>query len=159
MALAQRSAYGRDGCRDGPSYGDDNPAAVSAGGDCPALTPADIKSVTGVDVHAVPRLSQPGAGFTCANYDTADGKLFVGISLANSTGELQAMVPPDGVYPVKTTLSGVGDSATLYKTDAAGTVRFLLASKGGKGFALAPFTTAITDDQLTRLAHTAAGRL
>jgi hypothetical protein len=87
-----------------------------------------------------------------------NGKLYLGISVVSSRAELDASAPPSQVYPVKQPISGLGDEATLYKTDAAGKVRFLVVRKSDKGFTMAPFSQSISDEQLTQLAGKAVSR-
>ena len=53
---------------------------VASGQDCSLLTSADVQKLTGTPVKNVPRESQPGAGGTCANFATSDGKLYLGVS-------------------------------------------------------------------------------
>jgi hypothetical protein len=131
-------------------------SAVTSG-DCPMLTAADIKSVTGAQVHPIARLSATGAGGTCGNYATASGENYLGVNQLSSPAEYQASVAavPADVYPEKETLSRVGDEAVVFK--APGHIRYLVARSGNRGVVLFYAGETPTDEQLKQLAIRALG--
>jgi hypothetical protein len=51
------------------------PLGVAEGGECNALTPADVKAVTGVDVQAPPAGEDKGHG--CSPYKQTDGQPYL----------------------------------------------------------------------------------
>ena len=124
---------------------------VASGQDCSLLTSADVQKLTGTSVKNVPRESQPGAGGTCANFATSDGKLYLGVSEAPDYNSAVASVP-ESVYPKRERLAGVGDEAVLMK-DSTGRVRYLVARKGKHSVVLFPFKQSNpSDEQLKKLA-------
>jgi hypothetical protein len=127
--------------------------------ECSILTAADVKNVTGTQVQQVARGSKPGAGGTCANYATADGDLYLGVSQLSSVSEYQTAIAPvpEDIYPKREKLSGVGDEAVLMKDDS-GRMRYLLARKGNHGVVLFPLSKGATDEHLKKLATLALSR-
>lgn len=73
---------------------------------------ADVQKANGTSVRNVPRESQPGAGGTCANFATSEGKLYLGVSETRQHNSAVASVP-ESVYPKREKLAGVGDDAVL----------------------------------------------
>ncbi len=138
-------------CRAG-ARGPSADAAAGDGSECAILTAADIQAITGVAVHAIPRLSAPGAGGTCSNYATAEGDNYLGVNRLTSRSEYQASVSavPEDVYPEKETLRGVGEEAVVFK--APGHIRYLVARSGGHGVVLFYAGQFPTDEQLKQLA-------
>jgi hypothetical protein len=135
---------------------------MSSSGECSALTAADISTVTGDSVTAVARGSFPGAGGTCGNYTSADGKPYLGINVSKSTGAYQMALSavPKEIYPVSEKLQGVGDEAVLLKDSAQNThMRYLVAHKGDAAVVLFPLTGQdnLSDDELKQLASRALG--
>ena len=119
--------------------------------ECSLLTAADVQNITGTQVKNVPRESQPGAGGTCANFATSDGKLYLGVSDAPDYKAAVAFVP-ESLYPKRDKLVGVGDEAVLMQ-DSTGRVRYLVARKGNHCVVLFPFNRSNpSDEQLKRLA-------
>lgn len=131
-----------------------------ASGECAVLDPAAVERVTGTAVRGVARGSFAGAGGTCANYTTADGKPYLGVNALTSAGEYASTVAavPAMVYQDKTPLSGLGDEALLF-TDRADrpSIRYLVARKGERGVVLFPLSGAadVSDAQLRELAEVA----
>ncbi len=127
--------------------------------ECSILTAADVERITGAKVQNVARLSRPGAGGTCANYTTPDGRLYLGVSQLNSASDYEMAVKsvPESVYPKREKLRGVGDEAILMK-DESGRLRYLVARKGNRGVVLFPLDKSPNDDQLKKLALQALSR-
>lgn len=134
--------------------------AASTGATCPVLTAADVKSATGADARLIPAHSAAGAAYTC-NFVGSDGKMFLGVDVANTKAAYDNLTPDGRSYPMKQSVSGLGDSATLYESDSQGNLRYLLVAKGTKGVGVAPATypSPITDDDLKKLATMAIGKL
>lgn len=113
-----------------------------------------MERITGTPVKNIPRESQPGAGGTCANFATNDGKLYLGVSEAPDYKSAVASVP-ESVYPKREKLAGLGDEAMLMK-DSTARLRYLVARKGKHSVVLFPFKQGNPgDEQLKRLAAAA----
>ena len=139
------------------------PAAVTttkAGSDeCSVLSAQAIQSVTGTSVRGVARGAFVGAGGTCANYVDGAGAPYLGVNRLVSKAEYSRSLAavPEGIYPVRQSLGGVGDEAILF-ADAASNphLRYLVAHAGERGVVIFPFSGSnITDDQLRELASAA----
>jgi NitT/TauT family transport system substrate-binding protein len=133
---------------------------AAAAGECSVLDAAAIEKVTGTPVRGVAGGSFAGAGGTCANYTTGDGKPYLGVNALNSPAEYASTVAavPALVYEAKTPLRGLGDEAVLF-TDRADrpSIRYLVARKGDHGVVLFPLSGAqdLADAKLRELAEVA----
>ncbi|HEY9504999.1 MAG TPA: hypothetical protein VIQ27_03415 [Gemmatimonadales bacterium] len=126
---------------------------------CAILTPADIRGVTGAEVHLIARGDSPGAGGTCGNYATADGAAYLGVNALETASEYATSVRavPADVYPRREPVAGLGDEAVLMKDDT-GMLRYLVARKGQRGVVLFPLGRqgrAMSDGQLRQMAERA----
>jgi len=137
--------------------------AGSAGAtDCKMLTATDVKAVTGADVRPIPRLSAVGAGGTCINFGTAEGKAYLGLSrlMSKTQYDLAVKAVPADVYPTRQPLPGAGDEAILFT--GPGHIRYVVARQGDVGVEMFPLSSAssVTDEQLAQLVKRAlaAGR-
>ena len=129
-------------------------ASVASAQQCSLLTAEDVQKITGTQVKTVPRESQPGAGGTCANFVTSDGKMYLGVS-EEADYKAAVAVVPESVYPKRDKLADVGDEAVLMQ-DSTGRVRYLVARKGKHCVVLFPFGRSNpSDEQLKRLAVSA----
>jgi hypothetical protein len=148
MALVLASCGRSGSARTGES-------AFGTGAECPILTVADIRAVTGATVKAVPRGSSAGAGGTCANYIGADGHAYLGVNRLTTQPEYAASVAavPTDVYPTQEKLSGVGDEGVLFS--GPGHIRYLVARKGSAGVVIFPLTRDLSDEQLRGLSKQA----
>ena len=127
------------------------PALIANGQQCSLLTAADVEKITGTPVKNIPRESQVGAGGTCTNFATSDGKMYLGVSEALDYDSAVASVP-EAVYPKREKLAGVGDEAVLMK-DSTEHVRYLVARRAKRSVVLFPFKqNNPSDEQLKRLA-------
>jgi hypothetical protein len=132
--------------------------------ECDALTPADIKAVTGADVQPLP----PGgsAEHGCPTFKDASGKPYLEVERHRRPDKYPLVVkalPPD-IYTKTTTVPGLGDEAVLL-TDGTGRLRSLVARKGEVTVVLSPRTydkvsegkvqQRISDAQLKQLAEKA----
>jgi hypothetical protein len=138
------------------SSGSTNAAPVNG---CTILTPADIRAVTGIEVHLIARGQSPGAGGTCGNYATAEGDAYLGVNALERASEYTASVSavPEDVYPQREAVAGLGEEAVLMKDDT-GMLRYLVARKGERGVVLFPLGRqgrAMSDGQLRQLAERA----
>lgn len=134
--------------------------SASGSAECSILTAADVQQVTGKEVHDIAQQSKAGAGGRCANYATADGNLYVGVSQLTSAADYKTAVAavPESVYPKRDALTGVGEEAILMK-DTTGKLRYLVARKGSRGVILFPsYRSGISDEQLKKLATLALSR-
>jgi len=118
---------------------------IANGQECSLLTAADVERITGTPVKNVPRESQAGAGGTCSNFATRDGKLYLGVSEPPDYKSAVASVP-ESVYPKREKLAGVGDEAVLMK-DSTARVRYLVARKGKHSVVLFPFKPDNPNDE------------
>jgi hypothetical protein len=128
-------------------------------GECPILPAADIKAITGAEVHLIARGASPGAGGTCGNYATPDNAAYLGVSVLQTASEYDVAVAavPQDAYPKRRPVAGLGDQAILMKDDT-GILRYLVARKGDHGVVLFPLGRAgrqMSDVQLTQLAERA----
>jgi hypothetical protein len=126
---------------------------------CGILTAADIKAITGAEVHLIARGASPGAGGTCGNYATQDNAAYLGVSVLQNASEYDMAVAavPQDVYPKRRPVAGLGDQAILMKDDT-GILRYLVARKGNHGVVLFPLGRAgrkMSDAQLRQLAERA----
>jgi hypothetical protein len=129
-------------------------ASVSiAAADCSILSAAEVQKLTGTAVHDIAKQSQPGAGGTCANYATDNGKLYLGVNQLTSASDYNTAVAavPQSVYPKREKLTDIGDETVLMK-DESGMLRYLVARKGNRGVVLFPFHHGPNDEQLKKLA-------
>jgi hypothetical protein len=131
--------------------------ASTAGPECPSLTAADVKALTGEDVRPVAPKEFAIGGNTCGNYVNAAGKPFVSVRILTTQQAIDwatRSVPTD-VFKVHEQPNGLGDQADFYKDQAPSpTMRYLVVRKGGAAVELMPFTGArsLTDEQLFKLA-------
>jgi hypothetical protein len=126
---------------------------------CRVLTAADIKGITGVDVHPIGRGALPGAGGTCGNYASTESDAYLGVNALQTAAEYDMAVAavPHDIYPKRLPVAGLGDQAVLMK-DETGLLRYLVARKGNHGAVLFPLgggLQEISDDQLRQLAERA----
>jgi hypothetical protein len=132
--------------------------------ECNALTPADIKAVTGADVQPLSSAGSPEHG--CPPFKEADGKPFLVVERHRGPDRYRLTVeaiPPD-VYTKKTPVPGLGDEAVLL-ADPMGRLRSLVARKGEVTVVVSPRTydkvsggkaqQRISDAQLKQLAQRA----
>jgi hypothetical protein len=107
-------------CSPAPTSVSPAPAPAS-GSDCPILPATTITQVTGTSVRGVARGSFVGAGGTCGNYTTAAGEPYLGINRLSSRADYSRSLAavPDSIYPVRTSLPGVGEEAILFTDSAA----------------------------------------
>jgi hypothetical protein len=137
-------------------------ASAATTRECRMVTPADIKAITGAEVHLIARGASPGAGGTCGNYATPDGAAYLGVNVLQTASEYDMAVAavPQDVYPKRQPVTGLGDQAVLMKDDT-GILRYLAALKGNQGVVLFPLGTAgrrMSDAQLRQLAERAISR-
>jgi hypothetical protein len=126
------------------------PASVVSGQECSLLTARYVQKITGTPVKNVPRESQPGAGGTCANFATSDGKMYLVVSESADYKSAVAVVP-QSLYPRRDKLADVGDEAVLMR-DTTGRLRYLVARKGNHCVILFPFNRSNpSDEQLKQL--------
>lgn len=134
-------------------------AAASGSDKCSILSAADIKAATGEDVHLIPK-GVAGASFDC-DYATDNGQVYLGMDLDATKQAYTADAPDSGTYPMKESVSGLGDEATLYKSDAKGSLTDLTIWKGSHGVSIAPlgYPIRIDEDQLKKLGAAVAAKL
>lgn len=132
--------------------------------ECSILTAADVQTITGTQVQNVPFGSKPGAGGSCANFATTDGKLYLGVSKFAAPDYNKAIAAvPESVYPKREKLANVGDEALLMK-NSTGQLRYMVARKGDRGIIIFPFyqrgqsLSSPSDEQLKKLAVVALSR-
>ncbi|HEX6107650.1 MAG TPA: hypothetical protein VFZ26_18845 [Gemmatimonadales bacterium] len=132
-------------------------SAATAAERCDILTAADVQAVTGVAVTRIDRNAAMGAGGTCVNFASPDGRAYLGVNRLESQGEFTASVEavPSDVYPDRSPVAGLGDEAVLF--EGPGGLRYLVARKGEAGIVLFPLGEGfeMTDDQLRELASRA----
>ena len=129
--------------------------------ECNALTPADIKAVTGAEVQPLPSGGSPEHG--CPVFKDAGGKPYLEVERHRGPDKYQLTVkalPPD-IYTKTTPVPGLGDEAVLL-TDGTGRLRSLVARKGEVTVVVSPRTYdkvsegkvqhRISDVQLVQLA-------
>lgn len=127
--------------------------------ECALLTSADVSEITGTSVRAAPADSGVGADGDCATYVTPDGTVYVSISRLASMAEFtRAIGLSPARYPVRESLTGIGDEAMLFSNDDSGGRR-LVARRGDRGAVVVTFDESVTDDQLVQLAARAVERL
>lgn len=134
-------------------------SADTATGECRILTAADIKAITGAEVHLIARGASPGAGGTCGNYATAESDAYLGVNALQgpSAYDMAVAAVPEEIYPKRQAVAGLGDQALLMK-DETGLLRYLVARQGGRGVVLFPLGREgrkISDAQLRQLAERA----
>jgi hypothetical protein len=135
------------------------PSSATAAGECSVLTANTIALLTGESVRAAPRGSFAGAGGTCGNYTTDDGRPLLGVNDLQSGAEFRSTVAavPADIYTVSEHLDQVGDEAILFK-DRAETprLRYLVARQENRGVVLFPLSGgSLSDAQLQQLAVSA----
>jgi hypothetical protein len=156
LFFALAAGCGRGSGSSQPETADAARSAAEAAEGCSVLTAADIKAVTGADVHLIARGSTAGAGGTCGNYATPDSTAYLGVNALQSASAYESAVAavPEDIYPKRQPLAGLGDQAVLMKDDT-GMLRYLVARKGNRGVVLFPLGSGvrgISDDQLRQLA-------
>lgn len=132
--------------------------------ECNALTPADIKAVTGADVQPLPSGGSPEHG--CPVIKETNGQPYLAVERHRGPDKYQLTVkalPPD-IYAKTTPVPGLGDEAVLL-TDTTGRLRSLVARKGEVTVMVSPRTydkvsggkvqQRISDAQLKQLAQKA----
>ncbi len=89
------------------------PLGVAAGAECNALTAADVKAVTGVDVQAPPAAAEKGHG--CSPYKQTDGQPYLVVERRQGpdTYRLAVEAVPADIYTKRNPVTGLGDEAML----------------------------------------------
>ena len=131
--------------------------ATQEGDECPQLTAADVQTITGVEVVAVPRGSAVGAGGMCANYQTTSGDGFIGINVVSGTDNYQLSFPPEGTYQPAEELTGIGDEAVGFRLLAGYPLTYVVARKGENVVVVFSLSQDITDEQMTQMTAKALG--
>ncbi|HEX6492201.1 MAG TPA: DUF3558 family protein [Candidatus Dormibacteraeota bacterium] len=123
---------------------------------CRLLTPAEVQSATSVGPVTAGSRKDPQLGSYCT-YTPAGGSsvpvLTVQAVVEYTAAAARAMVDQSG----GPTLSGVGDDARLARPGGLGSAVYL--SKGTSYVVLSSIHKDVTEQELTRLAGTLAGRL
>jgi len=127
---------------------------ATAGEQCQLLTPADVRSIAGATVQRIERGAATGAGGTCVNFASADGRAYLGVNALRSSADYAATVRavPADVYPIREPLAGRGEGAVLFKNREG--MRYLVARGSATGVVLFPMGDGaqMSDDQLRQLA-------
>jgi hypothetical protein len=140
-------------------YTPSTPSVSTTAGECSVLTANTIASLTGESARAVPRGSFAGAGGTCGNYTTDDGRPLLGVNDLQSTADFRSAVAavPADIYTVSQHLDQVGDEAILFKDRAEKPMlRYLVARQQSHGVVIFPLSGgSLSDAQLQQLAAAA----
>ena len=132
-------------------------APPEEGDECPSLTAADVQTITGVEVVAVPRGSDVGAGGMCANYQTTAGEGFIGVNVLSGADTFELSFPPEGAYQPVEELAGIGDEAVGFRLLAGYPLTYVIARRGENVVVVFSLSQDITDDQMTQMATKALG--
>ncbi len=132
-------------------------AAAQEGDECPSLTAADVKTITGVEVVAVPRGSDVGAGGMCANYQTTAGDGFVGVNVLTGADTYELSFPPEGAYQPAEQLTGIGEEAVGFRLLAGYPLTYVVARQGENVVVVFSLSQDITDEQMSQMATRALG--
>jgi hypothetical protein len=132
-------------------------ASAQEGDECPSLTATDVQTITGVEVVAVPRGSDVGAGGMCANYQTTAGDGFIGVNVLTGADSFELSFPPEGAYQPAEDLAGIGDEAVGFRLLAGYPLTYVVARQGENVVVVFSLSQEITDDQMTQMATKALG--